>query len=200
MHGAGDRSRTDLSLCGAQSCPWTHRLGGAVGSTIFFETPSARAFGVSYVHRVGIEPTFCPGKSRVQPNFCYRCMAPNHCDRTRKRTRSSPTLWNRTRTSRLSTGRADPLRQGAIVPPSGIEPEPLGLQPSAQTNYARVGLRAPPHRRAAQIIIIVLRLSESSARRAHLGPYGERVFSARTSGVGAPGSYSGAPIAIRYLD
>lgn len=26
-----------------------------------------------------------------------------------------------------------------IVPPSGIEPEPLGLQPSAQTNYARAG-------------------------------------------------------------
>ena len=26
-----------------------------------------------------------------------------------------------------------------VVPPSGIEPEPLGLQPSAQTNYARVG-------------------------------------------------------------
>ena len=27
------------------------------------------------------------------------------------------------------------------VPPSGIEPEPLGLQPSAQTNYARVASR-----------------------------------------------------------
>jgi hypothetical protein len=26
-----------------------------------------------------------------------------------------------------------------VVPPPGIEPEPLGLQPSAQTNYARVG-------------------------------------------------------------
>ena len=27
------------------------------------------------------------------------------------------------------------------VPPPGIEPEPLGLQPSAQTNYARVASR-----------------------------------------------------------
>lgn len=30
-----------------------------------------------------------------------------------------------------------------VVPPSGLEPEPLGLQPSAQTVYASGGLRAP---------------------------------------------------------
>ena len=54
------------------------------------------------------------------------------------------------------------------VPPSGIEPEPLGLQPSAQTNYARVAIRALRAfaARAAQIIIIVLQLSEIGMRRA----------------------------------
>src|SRR5262249_27616153 len=30
-------------------------------------------------------------------------------------------------------------RRDQVAPPSGVEPEPLGLQPSAQTNYARVG-------------------------------------------------------------
>jgi hypothetical protein len=43
----------------------------------------------------------------------------------------------------LESGITDSCRKGypatVSVPPSGIEPEPLGLQPSAQTNYARVG-------------------------------------------------------------
>ena len=53
------------------------------------------------------------------------------------------------------------------VPPSGIEPEPLGLQPSAQTSYARVGcvLREPCGAAqrvwvlASTLIVITLRLS-----------------------------------------
>ena len=45
------------------------------------------------------------------------------------------------------------------VPPPGIEPEPLGLQPSAQTNYARVGYERCTRwlgMRAPQIIIVKL--------------------------------------------
>ena len=66
------------------------------------------------------------------------------------------------------------------VPPSGIEPEPLGLQPSAQTSYARVGyaLRATLRRHAAPfvwvlastLIVIALQLSEIAARRAQGAP------------------------------
>ncbi len=46
-----------------------------------------------------------------------------------------PTLWRIK--NPLQNQRLLPTR--TFVPPSGIEPEPLGLQPSAQTNYARVG-------------------------------------------------------------
>ncbi len=69
------------------------------------------------------------------------------------------------------------------VPPSGIEPEPLGLQPSAQTNYARVGCDAARPRGQTQrlvvgalpgtLIVIALRLSEitgRSVRRAQVAP------------------------------
>lgn len=55
---------------------------------------------VSFVGRVGIEPTFFGVRDRCNNQLLL------------------------------------PTRS---VPPSGIEPEPLGLQPSAQTNYARVG-------------------------------------------------------------
>lgn len=41
------------------------------------------------------------------------------------------------------------LAAQTIVPPSGIEPEPPGLQPSAQTIYARVASRASAAPRAA---------------------------------------------------
>jgi hypothetical protein len=54
--------------------------------------------------------------------------------------------------------------------------------------------------RAAQIIIIVLQLSESGAQRAHLRPSCVRFGGERTSGVSASASYAGAPIAIRDLD
>ena len=43
---------------------------------------------------------------------------------------------------RITVG-SDAASSDSFVPPSGIEPEPLGLQPSAQTNYARAGCAAP---------------------------------------------------------
>ena len=168
---------------------WTHRLGGAVCSTWFRESPSAvRQRSVTHlVNRVGFEPTFCLGKSQVQSAFATDPWLPV-----------------------IALERAS--GPGSLVPPSGIEPEPLGLQPSAQTNYASGGLRAPRtwrHRekhssRSCRAVCGAdhhhrLRLSESGMRRAHLGPCGVRVFSARTSGVDASASYAGAPIAIRDL-
>jgi len=53
---------------------------------------------------------------------------------------------------------------------------------------------------AAQIIIIVFDCQRARCASAHLGPYGVRVCSARTSGVSASASYAGALIAIRDLD
>lgn len=84
-----------------------------------------------------------------------------------------------------------------IVPPSGIEPEPLGLQPSAQTSYARVGCRAarPLSRargavvgacRAPVIIIIDLRLSENVVPPC----------AARTSGLDTSANVAGAPVIV----
>jgi hypothetical protein len=141
------------------------------------------------VHRVGFEPTCCPGKNRVQSSFA---------------TDASRAALTRDPCQRTIAGIA-------IVPPSGIEPDPLGLQPSAQTNYARVGYerRARFEARAAQIIIIVLRLSESGMRRAgaprafmrsrlqraHLG----RRCSCRGGGRTYRDSRSGLEISIRKI-
>lgn len=111
---------------------------------------------------------------------------------------------------------ASPARAGGgsgncAVPPSGIEPEPLGLQPSAQTNYARVGyerrargahldhsrcLRSPrgaDHHHRSSVV-------REQVRRAHLPPSCERFGGARTSGVSALACLASAPIAIRDLN
>jgi hypothetical protein len=65
------------------------------------------------------------------------------------------------------------------VPPSGIEPEPLGLQPSAQTNYARVGYERRAFAvRAAQIIIIFFDC-QRAARAARTSSRKELAFAAR---------------------
>jgi hypothetical protein len=79
-----------------------------------------------------------------------------------------------------------------VVPPSGIEPEPLGLQPSAQTNYARVGCRA-----ARPLLTNVRRCggclprhpSSSSLFDCHRTP----PCAARTSGLDASAKFAGAP-------
>jgi hypothetical protein len=76
----------------------------------------------------------------------------------------------------------------------------VGYERRAVEGIARYVPRDPFRPDAAQIIIIVLQLSESGARRAHLGPSGVRGLSARTSGVDAPASYASAPITIRDLD
>jgi hypothetical protein len=65
---------------------------------------------------------------------------------------------------------------------------------------ARTIPRDPFAAGAAQIIIIVLRLSESGMRWAHLGPCSARACGARTSGVDASAGVAGAPIAIRDLE
>jgi hypothetical protein len=79
----------------------------------------------------------------------------------------TPAWWcpRKTPVIRIVVGTA--TSDDPFVPPPGIEPEPPGLQPSAQTNYARVGYE----RRAcfegthdAQIIIIII----FSCQRAHL--------------------------------
>ena len=68
-----------------------------------------------------------------------------------------------------------------VVPPSGIEPEPLGLQPSAQTNYARVGTsaarvfstRGADHHHRSSIV-------RELRRKAHLGRQCTRLLRGRT--------------------
>lgn len=76
-----------------------------------------------------------------------------------------------------------------VVPPSGIEPEPLRLQRSAQTNYARVGYECRAHaweaRTRHQIIIVIIFSCQRArqargTRRAHLGPRCDRFTGERT--------------------
>lgn len=71
--GAGHGSCTHRDLCGAQVCRyerpawWCRRA-----STGLFESPWAplwAASGDSLVGSVGVEPTSCPGKNRVQSSF-----------------------------------------------------------------------------------------------------------------------------------
>ena len=169
---AGDRSRTDLSLCGAQSCHLDSPAWRCcVGSTWFLESPSARLLRsvTQHVDRVGFEPTLWRGKSPLQSDFATDPFAASTAA-------CSPTLWNRTRTSRASAERADQLRKSGLRAPRVFGPT-----------------RGADHHHR-------LRLSESGMRRAHLGPSCLRFAGGRTSGVNAPGSYSGAFIAIRDLD
>ena len=83
------------------------------------------------------------------------------------------------------------------VPPSGIEPEPLGLQPSAQTNYARVGcaLRDP---------VIAQRGFRCPYRGTHHSLFDcqrcPAVRCGRTSGLDALADSASAPVAIRDLE
>jgi hypothetical protein len=91
----------------------------------------------------------------------------------------SPTLWNRTRTSRASAERADQLRK------SGYE--------RRTSRHRESGSSHDPPKRAAQIIIIVLQLSESGAQRAHVGPACARFGGGRTSRLHAFALAASAP-------
>jgi hypothetical protein len=88
-----------------------------------------------------------------------------------------------------------------FVPPSGIEPEPLGLQPSAQTNYAREGcLRCACDRALGRARSIAQR---DFHRHQLFSCQRAPAYAGRTSGVDAAaraGACAGAPISIRYLD
>ena len=166
---AGDRSRTDLSLCGAQSCHldspawrcrvWQHLVSRiTVGATAAFGDSSRASGRIRTDVLSGQEPGAIP--------FCYRSIS-----------------------SRDHPARAGRSSGNVVVPPSGIEPEPLGLQPSAQTNYARVGYERRPcleHGRR--------RSSSSFFDCQRAGRAG------RTSGTGALASYASAPLSIRDLD
>ncbi len=99
----------------------------------------------------------------------------------------------RGRVAASDTGRA----RATLAPPSGIEPEPLGLQPSAQTNYARVGsaLRGP---------VIAQRGFRCPCRGTHHSLFDCQRYPAarcgRTPGLDASADYAGAPVAIRDLE
>ena len=111
------------------------------------------------VDRVGFEPTFFLGKNQVQSEFCYGPI--------------SPTLWNRTRTSRASAKRADQLRKSGIRVLHG------------RFEGARA---APDHHRHH------LRLSQSASVGRPVGAY-----RGRTSGLDAVAVTASAPFAIRDL-
>jgi hypothetical protein len=154
---AGDRSRTGLGLCGAQTChqdtpAWWCRTAPVVSS----QRRQQLSVRDSCVGPVGFEPTFCLGKNQVQSRFCYRP--------------SSPTLWNRTRTSRASAERADQLRK------SGIR----------VLHACFAGARAAPDHHRHH-----LRLSEIT------WPVG--AYKGRTSGLDAVAVTASAPLAIRDL-
>ena len=95
--------------------------------------PLGRAQLVTLIERaVGIEPGGLVWKTSVSTT-------------TRPPARARAALWtlragggNRTHRGRCGTP-ARHLEPPASVPPSGVEPEPLGFRPSAQTCYARVG-------------------------------------------------------------
>ena len=95
----------------------------------------------------------------------------------------------------IRTGVAHPsvtLNRLQEVPPPGIEPGPLGLQPSAQTNCARVGsvLRAALGRHAASLLGCLPAPSSSSL----FGCQRSRSACAgRTSGGDASAAFAGAP-------
>lgn len=95
-----------------------------------------------------------------------------------------------------------------FVPPSGIEPEPPGLQPGAQTNYARVGCDVARASQAtsgvcswvpARAPFIVINSSvvreRCPEREAHLGRLRQAARSGRTSGGNAFATLANAPIA-----
>jgi hypothetical protein len=111
------------------------------------------------------------------------------------------------------------------VPPSGIEPEPLGLQPSAQTNYARVGYecctRALQAHVQHQIIIVIIfgchrahqffsrsgrtkdaprALMQSLSQRAHLSRFEIciQISSRKSLVVRRPETSKGRPVSRRY--
>src|SRR5262249_30400742 len=100
------------------------------------------------------------------------------------------------------------------VPPSGVEPEPLGLQPSAQTSYARVGscaarpLRAQSGAVECRTIGTLDHHHRSSVvtdpadrgRRAHLGPGSDRDYRGRTSGTSRAAGTANAVMVSRDLD
>lgn len=90
---------------------------------------------------------------------------------------TSPAWWSRVETglSRIlvgADGTSEDPQVGWVgiesVPPSGIEPEPLGLQPSAQTNYARVGWSACLAGHSSSSSLFGCQRS-AAMRRAHLG-------------------------------
>ena len=128
----------------------------------------------SIVGRKGIEPSLRRSKNPLQSQR----LLPTHL--WLKVKSGAPRWFVVARKGIVSRGKRR-RRVPRTVPPSGIEPEPLGLQPSAQTNYARVGcVRCAPcaRWRAATclgachgtLIVIALRLSEIVARRAQGAP------------------------------
>lgn len=103
-HRAGDRSRTGLDLCGAQTChldtPAWWCCGNRAPSVGRSRRQRVLRSRSRRVGPVGFEPTFFLGKNQVQSSFATDP--------------SGPTLWNRTRTSRASAKRADQLRKSGI--------------------------------------------------------------------------------------
>ncbi len=86
------------------------------------------------------------------------------------------------------------LRAHEAVPPPGVEPEPLGLQPSAQTTYARAGYEGRTGALEARVRPSRSSSSSSSVVRERRSP-----CAGRTSGVSALVVRASAPIAIPDL-
>lgn len=153
------------------------------------------------VHRVGFEPTSCPGKNRVQSSFATDASragaSPARAGGGNRQLRG-PTLWNRTRTSRASTERADQLRKSGIRAPRAwstsrsLEMPPRSARRRSSSSFfgcQRAGARGAP--RASM---------RALSRRAHLGRERARMVCGRTSGVSALSVQKSAPISIRDLD
>ena len=158
-----------------------HPLGGLARDLISIAGDARGAAGDLRVGWVGIEPTSGRIKSPLQSLRLLPTQGKGlACHRGEAR-RGRGGCGARRRVGTLA-------RRDQVAPPSGVEPEPLGLQPSAQTNYARVGCwcsllwakRAPwrsllSTKRAPLLvpcrapIVIALRLSEI-ARRAQGAP------------------------------
>ena len=145
---AGDRSRTDLSLCGAQSChldapAWRCRRSRHLGSRITVGATAAFGDSSRASGRIRTDVVAGPGDrwlraegAPLQSDFATDASrAGKHPARAGHwiRQRSSPTLWNRTRTSRASAERADRLRKSGLRAPHVVTSRDcLAIHPSVR--------------------------------------------------------------------
>jgi hypothetical protein len=167
-----------------------HRHMDVDGDAVALHPPigGAQLVSLSSIERaVGIEPGGLVWRTSVSTT-------------TRPPAMASAARWtlragdgNRTHRGRCGTP-ARHLEPPASVPPSGVEPEPLGFRPSAQTRYARVGdCAARASRRHAATHFVGAcqhphRHCSSIVR--------DRPCAGRSSGRDASAGHAGAPVAI----